>query len=230
MASNFYGAILLIGGATGALDAIDGAALVDGDAAIVQTDGTIYFYHLDATSGAAESSPDTISPDTNAGTKRWIKQTVSGADAPDYIRLHDAPASGTAGGTFTAGAWQKRTVTEDQDAGGHCAVASSVITLEAGTYDCDITCPANRCAAHQGRLRNTADGATVALGTSEYAHVSTGTVDTISTVRGRFTIAAQKTFEIQHQCGTTKTTNGFGIAVSFSETELYTVAEFWKVA
>lgn len=76
MASNFYGATSLIGGGAGALDAIDGAALVDLDGAFVVTASGVYFYTLSASSGAAESSPGVISPDTNAGTKRWIRQAV----------------------------------------------------------------------------------------------------------------------------------------------------------
>lgn len=63
----------LTGGAEGALDAIDGQNLFDGDTAIVINSAGAYFYHLDDDSGAAESSPATISPDTNAGDKRWIR-------------------------------------------------------------------------------------------------------------------------------------------------------------
>ena len=70
--SNFYCFTSLIGGGTGALDAIDGADLSDLDGAVVITDGIAYFYHLDATSAAGEDSPLVISPDANAGTKRWI--------------------------------------------------------------------------------------------------------------------------------------------------------------
>lgn len=95
MANNFYGAILLSGGATGALDAIDGAGLADLDAAIVQTDGVVYFYSLDATSGAAESSPGIISPDTNAGTKRWILQGVKGIGAWELIETIEASNDAT---------------------------------------------------------------------------------------------------------------------------------------
>lgn len=70
--SNFYGATSLIGGGSGALDKIDGAALAAGDGAMVITPTGMLAYTLDATSGAAESSPGIITPDTNAGTKRWI--------------------------------------------------------------------------------------------------------------------------------------------------------------
>ena len=45
--------------------------------AIDQT--TIYIYALDDDSGASESSPDVVKPDDNAGTKRWILQTVTSA-------------------------------------------------------------------------------------------------------------------------------------------------------
>lgn len=77
MASNIYGAIALIGGTTGALDELDGAALADNDIAIVVVQGgDIYPYVLDATSGASESSPEIIAPDTNPGTKRWLLQNI----------------------------------------------------------------------------------------------------------------------------------------------------------
>jgi hypothetical protein len=69
---NWYPASDLIGGGIGALDAIDGSDLNEGDRAIVITSDSVYFYTLNSTSGASESSPDTISPDENAGDKRWI--------------------------------------------------------------------------------------------------------------------------------------------------------------
>lgn len=74
MANNFYGAIALTGGGSGALDAIDGDVLSDGDGAIVldATDNTFHMYTLDASSGAAESDPGVIAPDSNPGNKRWI--------------------------------------------------------------------------------------------------------------------------------------------------------------
>ncbi len=71
-----YAAHALTGGGAGALDAIDGTLLQDEDAAIVISDGGPYFYVLDADSGAAESSPNVIAPDANAGDKRWIKSDM----------------------------------------------------------------------------------------------------------------------------------------------------------
>lgn len=63
----------ITGGTTGCMDSIDGASLEEGYTCEVTISTFIsYRYRLNATSGAAESSPDTISPDTNAGNKRWI--------------------------------------------------------------------------------------------------------------------------------------------------------------
>ena len=62
-------------GGVNSLDSVDGNNLLDGDRAYTVVAGVFRVHYLNATSGAAESSPDVISPDTNAGTKRWIKCT-----------------------------------------------------------------------------------------------------------------------------------------------------------
>ena len=76
---NTYIKGVLTGGGTSSLDAIDGDDLAEADKAIVVTiDGT-YFYRLSASSGASENSPYVISPDVNAGNKRWLlKQYLNG--------------------------------------------------------------------------------------------------------------------------------------------------------
>lgn len=70
--SNFRGATSLIGGGFGALDTIDGTTLQDGDAALVITDDKSYILRLDEDNAGAENSPLIISPDVNAGNKRWV--------------------------------------------------------------------------------------------------------------------------------------------------------------
>ena len=46
--------------------------LVDGDICLCGTGLTVTAYHLDATSGAAESSPDVLLPNDEGGDKRWL--------------------------------------------------------------------------------------------------------------------------------------------------------------
>lgn len=82
--TNWYGYpyIALTGGADGALDSLDGSLLKDGDFAVVVTKaGVTYVYTLDEDSAATESSPDVISPDSNAGDKRWILTSVKSSSA-----------------------------------------------------------------------------------------------------------------------------------------------------
>ena len=59
---------------TGTLDGINGINLVDGDICFVFSSNVFYIYRLDAESGADESSPSVIAPDSNAGDKRWLLQ------------------------------------------------------------------------------------------------------------------------------------------------------------
>ena len=68
----------LTGGIADALDSIPGSTLIGTDCALVTvpSTGIAYLYLCDISSGAAESSPDVIAPDTNAGDKRWILQNA----------------------------------------------------------------------------------------------------------------------------------------------------------
>jgi len=111
----FYPYIALTGGGDGALDSLDGTLLKDGDGAIVIIPGTQEYlaFTLDADSGLAESSPDVISPDSNAGLKRWIRTNASvdskaakvvGATLNNYAKLTaagDLADSGVAAGDCT---------------------------------------------------------------------------------------------------------------------------------
>ena len=79
MSVKTYGRIALIGGSSGALDEYDADNLNEGDRCLtVLSTGKYYFHRLNATSGAAESSPDVIKPDSGggvspyAGDKRWL--------------------------------------------------------------------------------------------------------------------------------------------------------------
>lgn len=76
-AKTAYQKTALTGGAATALDGINGSGLADGDFAYVMVDNLVYTYILDADSATAESSPDIIAPDTNAGDKRWILQGIN---------------------------------------------------------------------------------------------------------------------------------------------------------
>jgi hypothetical protein len=96
----YWSKTALIGGTADALDSIDGASLTDGDFAHVVAGGKLYIYKLDDDSGATESSPGVITPDANAGTKRWIligertTEVTDYCDTADLEELHAAAPSG----------------------------------------------------------------------------------------------------------------------------------------
>lgn len=75
MAKTIYFKTALIGGAAGALDSIDGVNLLDGDIAQVNVSDIERKYVLTSPSSVVESSPDSITPDTNPADKRWILQS-----------------------------------------------------------------------------------------------------------------------------------------------------------
>ena len=144
--------------------------------------------------------------------------------------LNDTKATTVAGGTFTNGAWQDRVLNTEQYMGiSGASLAANVITLPTGTYKVKAICPAYWVHSHQARLYNVTDATVAVLGTSASTSTNTTPV-TSSFVKGVFTIAAEKTFKIQHRCENTKGTDGFGISNDFGLDEIYTVAKFTKIA
>lgn len=162
----------------------------------------------------------------------WIERitTVQPAgDAGSLLYLRDEKASGVAGGDFVSGDWRTRTLnTEVVDEIGS-TLASNQFTLPAGTYNVRASAPSYRVHRNQLRLRNVTDGTTAVVGQSAFAVNAAGDGG-VAVLEGRFTIAAQKTFELQHRCETTFATQGFGIEVNFDEVEIYAVVWIEKVA
>jgi hypothetical protein len=78
MANKIYGFIGIDGGSTGFLDAIPGADLNNNDIAIGVSSGKLYSYLLDDDSGAAQSVPDIIAPNTGAGAGKVLTSDANG--------------------------------------------------------------------------------------------------------------------------------------------------------
>jgi len=134
----------------------------------------------------------------------------------------DEKTNGTSGGTFTNGAWRTRDInTTNTNTINGCSLSSNQITLAAGTYLIKAKVPAYQVNSHKGSLYNTTDASYTLYGTSESA--GNGAYDpTHSFIEGIFTIAGSKVFEIKHICQSSISTNGFGLANSFSVPEIYT--------
>lgn len=163
-----------------------------------------------------------------------ITIAVTGSAALPYALFIDKKASGTNGGTCTAGSWQTRTLnTEVADTGSFASVASNEITLAAGTYRIRARAPALNVGNHQIRLWNVTDAAvqTWTNGDAAYGSCVADAVSAIvlsSELVGRFTLASSKAVRIEHRSSATQSGTGFGVANSFGGDEIFTQVEIWK--
>jgi len=163
-------------------------------------------------------------------TSGQIVQAVPVPTASSIAIFNETQASGTNGGGFTSGSYIKRvlnTTVVNNITG--CSIASSVITLPAGTYQVFATPSAISVGSHKSRLQNTTAATTLALGETAYNNTSFAAYTT-STIQAYFVLATSSTIELQHRCQTTKTTDGYGIASSFGDSEIYSQITIFKVA
>lgn len=144
------------------------------------------------------------------------------------FHVQDEKSSGTAGGTFTQGAQRRRdltTVKTNEISG--ASLSSHQVTLPAGRYYAEFSCPAVSCENNQARLQDVTNAATLILGSCEVAD-SGARVAVRSLGSGRFTLADDAALELQHYCTSTKTTNGFGQPADIT-TEIYSILRIWKL-
>ena len=173
--------------------------------------------------------------DDSASALRKMTRTnfvagIGGIFESQLLHVRDEKADNTAGGTATSGSYQTRTLnTEMTNEISGASLSSNQITLPSGTYYIHATAPAFDVNRHKAKLRNTTDSTDTVIGNSSFGDTS-GNVSNNSEIVGRFTISAQKVFEIQHRVQTTGTTNGFGVENGFGEVEIYTNVRIWKVA
>ena|SRR3990167_4381050 len=153
------------------------------------------------------------------------------ANVPQLLHVREEQVANTAGGTFTTGAWQTRTLnTSKTNEISGASLAANQITLPAGVYEIEASAPAYQVSQHKARLYNVTDAADVIIGSSEFSRTTGDWAMTSSHVRGRFTLAAQKVLELQHRGVVTRATDGFGIASNLdSKIEIYTEVMIWKL-
>jgi hypothetical protein len=203
--------------------AVNGARVFDISASgLLLGSGARITQILDEDDMASDSATAGI---TQQSAKAYIDAQVAAGQA--LLHLQDQKSSGTDGGTFTSGDWQTRTLnTEVTDEIGS-TLSSDQFTLPAGTYWIEASAPATNVNAHKLALYNVSDTAYVLYGVNCGTN---GAPEPTAHLHGRFTIADTKTFELRHRCGTTRATDGFGLAASFSVIEIYADVRVWKVS
>lgn len=149
--------------------------------------------------------------------------------APDMI-VQEQQATGTSAGGFTSGSFVTRALNVAvRNVISGASLATSLITLPAGTYAVEWSSPGYNCNAHASRLFNVTDSAVIESGTSEFT-ANASNVGTRSVGTTVFTLSSTKVIRLEHQCGTTVATTGLGRATSIGAHEVYSWVKIWKVA
>ena len=148
-----------------------------------------------------------------AGQLGWATDT--GGLFSGYAIFADQKAQNTQGGTFTTGAWRQRdlnTTIANTDTT-NITLGTNDFTLLAGNYLIQWSFGVHGVYQNQTQLH---DGtSTIAIGTCNYA------AETVpATGETRVTPSTSTTYQIQHQCWSTKASDGFGVASNY-QTEQY---------
>ena len=148
----------------------------------------------------------------------------------NYAMLMDQKSNGTDGGGFSSGAWRVRDLnTEYFDPDGIVTLSNNIFVLVAGNYFIRFSCPAYRVNRHQAVLFRESGTQTIfAYGSSERSS-SGNAVCTRSEGVWRGNISGTVNLQIRHQCQSTYSNSGFGIASDFTD-EIYTIVEIFKEA
>jgi len=185
--------------------------------------------------GGSPGADKVLTSDATGGAT-WV--AAAGGLFSAYAIICDQKTAGTAGGAFTAGAWETRDLnTEITDTSGMVVISSDQFTLGVGNYLVKWSAPACQVQEHQTRLYDVTGAAVIISGSSENAeNNATGYVGTQNQVTikstgfARVTPSGDNIYRIEHRCASTRATHGFGMAANLSELERYTMVEIYKEA
>ena len=194
---------------------------------------SIIFTAVSETMYAYQAAPRTIYGD-GTKTETFLQLTnlntngLVATPTQKVAYIKDAKASGTAGGTFTSGAWQTRDLNTLSGDIGFVSVSSNQFTLQPGKYKIDASAPAYLCNLHKLKLYNITDSSDAIIGSSEYADV-TNLVQNSSFLEDEINISVPTIFEIQHRCSSTQASTGLGNTATFGVDEIYTQVKLTKL-
>lgn len=151
---------------------------------------------------------------------------------PQVAYLKDVKPSGTAGGTFTAGAWQTRTLNTVEGDSSIVSLSANQFTLGPGLYEIEAYAPmSSNTGFGKAKIRSITDSSDLIIGNSSSTSPAGGLSAVVGwcSVIGRINLTASKVLELQHQCQNTGATTGFGQASSFGVSEVYSTIKIKKV-
>jgi len=173
--------------------------------------------HNDATGAAATPARVTFTI-SKIGTTQ-----TTGVFLPLTAYIKDIKSNGTAGGGFTSGSFVTRDLNDlSGDTSFISLDGSNRFIIASGKYIIEVFAPAYRVLRHKALLRNITDSTNDIIGGNSVAGSSDDAMN-LSVIIGEILITSSKEFEIQHRCDTTRATDGFGLAESYSTTYIINV-------
>lgn len=151
--------------------------------------------------------------------------TPSVRSATGYIFARDEKTGDS--GEFQQGAWRTRDLNRLLAGDEIASLGSNRLSIPAGQYRVNARAPAFIVDAHQAKLRDITNNVDLAIGSSAYADAGNG-AQTDSIVKGEFVVTGPVDVELQHQCATTRSTNGFGVRTVFS-IDVYAELELFRI-
>ncbi len=174
----------------------------------------------------AESGGDTSGRVSFTITKIGYK-SLSAVPVAQVVHLKDVRASGVAGGSFTSGSYQTRTLNTVEGDTSLVTLAANQFTLPTGKYLIEGVAQAYFCQNHKLRLRNITDSTDSLIGLADFSYSSN--MGSTAFVGGTVEITSTKVFELQHRCAITRAADGFGLTAAFGDNEVYAHIKITKV-
>lgn len=146
-----------------------------------------------------------------------------------YVKVSDVKTSGTAGGTASSGTWTSRILnTKDSDSTNIATLTSNQLSLPAGTYLVDIVSSFfGGISGVQIRLQNITSSTTLSIGKSSFGG---GAANADSSIKDKIVLASTSALSVQYYLTTSTGASDLGAPASTGTSEVYTIAEFTKVA
>lgn len=162
-----------------------------------------------------------------------LLQAIDARVNKGYLQVVDEKAQGTEGGASILGTQVRALNTVYHNTIPGASLSANRITLPAGTYRVYASAPACQVNMQRAGLYNFTDSAytLLSIGINGEASVNgTEILTFVSVIRGRFTIATTKVFELRHQTGVAVATYGLGSATNMLGAEIYSMVEIEKEA
>ena len=146
----------------------------------------------------------------------------------ELLHVRDEKDASTNGGTSSTGTQTRtlNTVVTNEITG--ASLSSNQITLPSGTYYIEAYAIAYKTNQSLIHLLNVTDTSNMVFGRSNYISTAEA-VQTVNLLAQRFTISAQKVFELRHYIASGRSSNGLGVA-NGQNINIYSDVLIWRTA